>query len=125
MSTVENLGNTKTIRIGEESDQEVDNYSRKIAIIHNGGTIPLLGKEGSHEETGRHEIAGANQHTAIDAEVYEDEIYLLSRAPVAKVTNDLTKHAQNTLTRPRASAVADLTVLKQLIVVMFPYLLRF
>ena len=84
MSTVENLGNTKTIRIGEASDQEVDNYSRKIAIIHNGGTIPLLGKEGSHEETGRHEIAGANQHTAIDAEVYEDEIYLLSRAPVAK-----------------------------------------
>ena len=84
MSTVENLGNTKTIRIGETSNQEVDNYSRKIAIVHNGKTIPLLGKEGSYDEAGRHEIAGANQHTAIDAEVYEDEIYLLSRAPVAK-----------------------------------------
>ena len=84
MSTVENLGNTETIRIGETSNQEVDNYSRKIAIVHNGETIPLLGKEGSYDEAGRHEIAGANQHTAIDAEVYEDEIYLLSRAPVAK-----------------------------------------
>ena len=84
MSTVENLGNTKTIRIGETSNQEVDNYSRKIAIVHSGETIPLLGKEGSYDEAGRHEIAGANQHTAIDAEVYEDEIYLLSRAPVAK-----------------------------------------
>jgi len=84
MSTVENLGNTKTIRIGETSNQEVDNYSRKIAIVHSGETIPLLGKEGSYDEAGRHEIAGANQHTAIDAEVYENEIYLLSRAPVAK-----------------------------------------
>ena len=84
MSTVENLGNTKTIRIGEASDKEVDNYSRKIAVVHDGETIPLIGKEGSYDETGRHEIAGANQHTAIDAEVYEDEIYLLSRAPVAK-----------------------------------------
>ena len=40
MSTVENLGNTKTIRIGEASDQEVDNYSRKIAVIYNGETVP-------------------------------------------------------------------------------------
>ena len=84
MSTVENLGNTKTIRIGEASDQEVDNYSKKIAVVHNGETIPILGREGSYDEAGRHEIAGANQHTAIDAEVYEDEIYLLSRAPIAK-----------------------------------------
>ena len=84
MSIVENLGNTTTIRIGEASDQEVDNYSRKIAVIHNGETIAILGREGNYDETGRHEIAGANQHTAVDAEVYEDKIYLLSRAPVAK-----------------------------------------
>jgi len=84
MSTVENLGNTKTVRIGETSEGEVFNYSRKIAIIHNGNTIPLLGKTGEYDEEGRHEITGANQHTAVDAEVYEDEIYLLSRGPVAK-----------------------------------------
>ena len=84
MSTVENLGNTKTIRIGEASDREVDNYSRKIAIIHKNKTIPILGKEGSYNEEGRYEIAGANKHTAIDAEVYEGKIYLLSRAPVAR-----------------------------------------
>ena len=74
MSTVENLGNTKTIRIGEASAQEVDNFSRKIAVVHNGETIPLLGREGSYDEAGRHEIAGANQHTAIDTEVYGDDI---------------------------------------------------
>ena len=70
MSVVKNLGNTKTIRIGEASNREVDNYSRKIAIIHNNKTIPILGKEGSYDKEGRHEIAGANKHTAIDAEVY-------------------------------------------------------
>ena len=85
MSTVENLGNTKTIRIGEASDQEVDNYSRKIAVIYNGETVPILGREGSYDEEGRHEIVGANKHTAVDAEVYENEIYLLRRAPVANV----------------------------------------
>ena len=84
MSTVENLGNTKTIRIGKASDKEVDNYSRKIAVVHNSEKIPLLGREGSYDEEGRHEIAGANKHTAVDAEVYEGEIYLLSRARVSK-----------------------------------------
>ena len=84
MSIVENLGKTTTIRIGEASDREADNYSRKIAIVHNGRTIPILGREGSYEEEGRHEVAGANKHTAVDAEVHEDKIYLLSRAPIAK-----------------------------------------
>ena len=83
MSTVENLGNTKTIRFGESSDQEVNNYSKKIAVIHNGETIPILGREGSYDEEGKYEIAGANKHTAVDAEVYGDKIYLLRRAPVA------------------------------------------
>ena len=83
MSTIENLGNTTTVRIGEPSDQEVDNYSRKIAVIYEGGVIPLLGEIGAYDEEGRHEIAGANKHTVIDAEVYGGEIYLLSRAPVA------------------------------------------
>ena len=84
MSTVENLGKTKTVRFGKSSDQEVDNYSRKIAVIHNGKKIRILGKKKSHDAEGRYEIAGANKHTAIDAEVYKGEIYLLSRAPIAK-----------------------------------------
>ncbi len=83
-SVVENLGNTETIRIGLSSNNEVDNFSRKIAVIHEGSTIPLLGEIGAYDEDGRVEIAGANKMTAVDAEVYEGEIYLLSRAPVAK-----------------------------------------
>ena len=79
MSVVENLGNTETIRIGEASDREVDNYSRPIAVIHEGSTIPLLGGA-MGDEDGRVEIAGANKMTAVDAEVYEGEIYLLSRS---------------------------------------------
>ena len=78
MSTVESLGITQTIRIGEPSDREVDNYSRKIAIIHEGTTIPLLGS--SDKTDGVHEIRGAHEITAVDAEVKGDYIYLVGKS---------------------------------------------
>jgi len=80
MSVIENLGNTKTIRIGEASDREVDNYSRKIAVVHNGKTIPILGDPNAYDSEGIHEISGANEITAVDAEVKDGDIYLLGRS---------------------------------------------
>ena len=87
MSTVENLGKTQTIRIGETSGKEVDNYSKRIAIIHNGRTIPLLGDPNAYDAEGIHEIRGANEITAIDAEIKGREIYLLGRSTKAGVQN--------------------------------------
>ena len=62
MSTVESLGKTQTIRIGEPSNREVDNYSREIAITHEGTIIPLLG---SSDETERR-LDLANQKRLLD-----------------------------------------------------------
>ena len=78
MSTVESLGKTQTIRIGEPSDREVDNYSSKIAIIHEGTIIPLLGS--SDETDGVHEVRGAHEITAVDAEVKGEYIYLVGKS---------------------------------------------
>ena len=47
MSTVENLGNTKTIRIGEASDQEVDNYSKKLLLFTMARRSPSSGEKGA------------------------------------------------------------------------------
>ena len=79
MSTIENLGNTKTIRIGEMSSEEVFNNSQKVGIIHNERIIPLLGEEGAFNENGIYEISGANKLTLIDAEVKDNYIYAASR----------------------------------------------
>ena len=87
MSTVENLGKTQTIRIGEASEKLVDNYSKRIAIIHNRKTIPLLGDPNAYDAEGIHEIRGANEITAVDAEVKDGEIYLLGRSTKAGVQN--------------------------------------
>ena len=80
MSTVENLGKTQTIRIGEPSDEEVNNYSKRIAIIHNGKTIPLLGETNAYDAEGVHEIRGAHEITAVDAEVKGESIYLVGKS---------------------------------------------
>ena len=78
MSVVENLGNTKTIRFGKYSDEDVNNDSKRIAIIHEGATIPLLGS--SDETDGVYEIRGAHEITAVDAEVKGKYIYLVGKS---------------------------------------------
>ena len=98
MSTVESLGITQTIRIGEPSDREVDNYSRKIAIIHEGTTIPLLGR--SDETDAVHEIRGAHEITAVDAEVKGEYIYL-----VGKSTGNFAQEFYNLTRYDRSSGI--------------------